>query len=423
MRITKPDEAGAGETAAEPSHPSLWRNRDYMLLAGGQIVSMAGSQLSMVAVPLMTLALTGSAAKAGLVSTVEALPYFLFGLVAGVLVDRWNRKTIMIVCDGARALAMLSIPVAYWTGHLSFWMFVAAAFVIGTSFVFFNIAEISSLSQVVGKSQLTQAASVNEVAESSAALAGPGIGGALVALGRTPLVGGAIALLVDGITFLVSMVSLLLLRRPLNDERDKGAQESMWTQFKEGQRYVWSHPTIRTMMLLAAALNSLFSPSYLAIIVLASKDMDASATVVGLVFSVGAAGGLIGGLLSPRVAKRVRSGPLMTGALIAWALAMPLIPLSTSPWMLVGAWGLVTFVSPMFDVPQVSQRLKLVPEHLQGRVNSSFRFVAWGIRPAAIGIGGVLVAAVGAREVLWGIAAGMALVAASGVLLGLYKAR
>jgi MFS family permease len=409
------DDTGAVESPPAAVEPVLWRNRDYLLLIGGQVASMAGSQVSAIAVPLMCLAITGSAAQTALVSTLGALPYLLFGLSAGVLVDRWNRRFTMIVCDVVRAVAMLALPAAYLWGGLSVALFGIVSFAAGTAFVFFNIAEQSSLVQVVGKSQLTRATAVNEVSESTASLVGPGVAGVLISAGRTQLVGGAIAVLVDGVSFVISAFSLLFIRTPLRSAQDRAARSSMWAELKQGQRYVWTHPNIRTVMLLSAALNALFSPTYLAMIVHVQQDMKAGATAVGLVFSIGAAGGLVGGLISPWVAGRVRRGHLMVAALVAWALVMPIVAVSRAPWVLILGWGLVTFISPLFDVPQVAYQLSIVPEYLQGRVNSSFRVVAWGIRPAAIGLGGVFITALGAQDFLWCVAGGMALVALAGL--------
>jgi MFS family permease len=328
----------------------------------------------------------------------------------------------MIVCDLVRGALTLSLPIGYATGHLSLTWFCVTAFAGGTAFVFFSVAEVSSLSSVVGPSRLVRASSVSEVAESTASLVGPGLGGLLISLGRTPLVGGALALLVDGASFLVSMFSLLFVRTPLHSVQNPRDRGTVWKELRQGQRYVWTHPTIRTLMLIAAGLNMLFSPVYLAVILRARNDMGASPTMVGLVFSLGAAGGLLGGLLSAWLTPKLKAGTLIMGALGAWALAMPLVALANTPWLLMGAWGLVTFISPQFDVPQRSYRLSLVPQELQGRVNSSFRVVAWGVQPAAIAVGGVLLSEFGARPLLWAIAAGMLLVALGGLLSGLRHA-
>jgi MFS family permease len=401
--------------------PPLWRNHAYALLAGGQIVSVAGSQISTVAVPLVCLAITHSVTQTALVSTLGSLPYLLFGLVAGVLVDRWNRRFTMIVCDALRAVVVLALPAAYIWGGLSLALLCVVEFISGVGFVFFSIAEQSSLKQVVGEQRLKRAVAVNEVAESTATLVGPGAGGGLIALGRTVTGGGSLALLVDGLSYIVSVVTLFFIRIPLGSARSAGKRVSVWRELKEGQRFVWSHANIRTVMLLAAALNLLFSPTYLALIVNARNVMHAGPAGVGLVFSIGAAGGLLGGLASPWIIARVKRGHLMVIALCCWAGALVLVAVAPELWVMILGWGLVTLVSPQFDVPSVSYRLSIVPEGMQGRVNSSFRFVAWGLQPIAIAVGGLLTARFGAPDFLRGVAIGMVAVAIVGLLSGVRK--
>lgn len=408
---TPPDiETVDQEPPPSAAAPSLARNRDYLLLVSGQAVSMLGNYVSLIAVPVLVLALTGSPTQAGLVGAFEALPYLLFGLVAGALVDRWNRKTVMLVCDGVRALAMLTVPAAYAFGSLEVGQLYAVAFVVGSAFVFFNIAELSSLTSIVSKSQLTRATSVNSMVETTGGLVGPGLGGVLVSVGRTTLVGGVIAFLVDAITFAVSFVSLLFIRRPFQGERSTESRRRLVAEIKEGFGFLWRHPLMRPIALVSAALNLVFSPAYLALIVLV-RDQGGNTAQIGLVFSIGSAGGLLGALSVPWLTRRMTAGRLLVTSTTTWALAMALLPLSVSPYMTAMSWGLVTFLSPMYDVTQMSYRLSVIPEELQGRVNSAFRFLAWGLRPLALGVGGAAVGAFGAREVLVVLAAGMVLIA------------
>src|SRR6266705_27890 len=124
-----------------PSRPSLWRNRDYMLLWSGQLVSNIGTQVSQLAFPLLILALTQSPALAGIAAALRALPYLIFSLPAGALIDRWDRKLVMIVCDVGRALSMASIPFALAIGQLTVLQLFIVSAIEGTLYVFFNIAE------------------------------------------------------------------------------------------------------------------------------------------------------------------------------------------------------------------------------------------------------------------------------------------
>src|SRR5262249_43553503 len=141
-------------SAATPRRPRpLWFNRDYMLLWSGQTVSSVGTGVSRLAFPLLVLDLTQSAAQAGIVGARQALPYLLLSLPVGALIDRWDRKRVMILCDVGRALAMGSVPLAVWLGWLTIQQLYAVALIEGILYVFFNLAEVACLPHVVSKPQ------------------------------------------------------------------------------------------------------------------------------------------------------------------------------------------------------------------------------------------------------------------------------
>src|SRR6266700_1492297 len=136
---------------------TLWRNRDYLLLWSGQALSDIGGAVSELAFPLLVLAVTHSPAQAGFVAALRALPATLFSLLAGVLVDRWDRKWVMLVCDTGRALSLASIPVAYALGHLTIWQLYITAFLEGTLMIVFTLAKTATVPRVVTQAQLTTA--------------------------------------------------------------------------------------------------------------------------------------------------------------------------------------------------------------------------------------------------------------------------
>ena len=159
VQVTSLEEVNKAAPVGPVKRPvSLWRNRDYMLLWSGQMVSAVGTRVSMLAFPLFVLAITHSPAQAGLIGALRGLPYALFILPAGALIDRWNRKLVMILCDIGRALALGSIPVALFLGHLTIVQLYIVSLVEGTLFTFFGLAETACLPQVVSKEQLPTAA-------------------------------------------------------------------------------------------------------------------------------------------------------------------------------------------------------------------------------------------------------------------------
>src|SRR6266699_2552499 len=162
---------------------SLWHNRDYMLLWSGQALSDIGGAISELAFPLLVLAVTHSPAQAGFVAALRALPATLFSLLAGVLVDRWDRKWAMLACDAGRALSLASIPVAYALGHLTIWQLSITAFLEGTLMIVFTLAKTATVPQVVIRAQLTTAVAQEEFVEGTTALFGPSLSGVLYTLG------------------------------------------------------------------------------------------------------------------------------------------------------------------------------------------------------------------------------------------------
>src|SRR5205823_1334167 len=190
-----------------PRRPNpLWLNRDYMLLWSGQMVSNVGTQVSTLAFPLLILALTGSPAQAGFAGALRALPYVIFSLPAGALIDRWDRKRIMILCDSGRALSMASIPVALVLGHLTILQLYLVSLVEGTLFVFFNIAEAACLPRVVPKEQLPAATAQNMATDGITTLLGPSLGGALYTAGKF------LPFVADAISYTISVISLLFIK-------------------------------------------------------------------------------------------------------------------------------------------------------------------------------------------------------------------
>src|SRR5882762_167432 len=268
-----------------------------MLLWSGQVVSTLGSTASSIIYPLLILALTGSPATAGITAALGHLPYLLFSLPAGALIDRWDRKRIMILCDVGRALTVFSVPVALWLDVLTIWQLYVAAFVEGSLFVFFNIAEVAALPRVVPTDQLPQAAAQNEAAFSAAHIVGPSFGTLLYqTLGR------AAPFVADAVSYLVSVVSLALIRTGFRPAKAPAALD-LRAEILEGLRWLWNQPLIRYMAFLTGSINFANGGVALIIIVLA-QEMGARPIDIGLIFSIGGIGGVLGALVGGQVQKR-----------------------------------------------------------------------------------------------------------------------
>ncbi|MGZ3674978.1 MAG: MFS transporter [Ktedonobacterales bacterium] len=203
----------------------LWRNRDYLLLWSGQAVSLIGTQVSQLAFPLLILALTHAPVQAGIAGALRALPYLFLRLPVGALVDRWNRKRVMLLCDSGRALALGSIPLAMALGQLTILHVYLVALIEGTLFVFFNLAEMSCLPCVVSPAQLPTDVARNETTTNIGYLLGPSLGGLLFGLGRM------VPFLVDALSYLASVVSLRFIRTEFQGAHSPSSS-SLWEDIR-----------------------------------------------------------------------------------------------------------------------------------------------------------------------------------------------
>ncbi len=377
-----PGEEQPQPTPPQPRRWPLWRNRDYMLLWSGQTVSSVGTQVSQLAFPLLVLALTRSPAQAGIAGALRALPYIIFSLPVGALIDRWNRKRVMILCDIGRALALASIPVAMAFNRLTITQLFAVALVEGTLFVFFNLAEVACLPRVVAKDQLPAATATNSATEGTSALVGPSLGGALYGISSV------LPFAVDAISYTASFVSLLFIRTRFQGERT-GARRKLWAEIGEGIAWLWRQPLIRYIAFLTGGYNFISAGTPLILIVLA-QHQGAKPELIGLIFTIGGIGGIIGAFIAAPLQKRLSFAQVIVGTTWVNALVFPLYAVAPNPIVLGMLTAVAFTLGPIYNVVQFSHRLSLIPDELQGRVNSVFRLLAFGFQPLGALLTGIL---------------------------------
>jgi predicted MFS family arabinose efflux permease len=369
----------------------LLRNRDYMLLWSGQVVSTLGSTASQIVYPLLILAMTGSPAAAGISAALHSLPYVLFSLPAGALIDRWDRKRVMILCDVGRALVVTGVALALWLDVVTIAQLYVSAFIEGSLFVFFNIAEVAALPRVVRKEQLPEAAAQNEAAFAAAHIVGPSLGTALYqTLGR------AAPFVADAISYTVSMITLAFIRTEFRSS-SVHEKKDLLVEIAEGLRWLWHQRLIRFMAFLTGGFNLVNAATGLLLIVLA-KELGASDLDIGLMFSIGGLGGIVGSLVGGQMQKRFTFGQVIIGCMWAAALLFPLYAAAPSHLWLGVLFALGYFLGPVYNVVQFSYRLALIPDALQGRVNSTFRLLAFGFMPIGAALGGFLIERIGATS-------------------------
>lgn len=366
---------------------ALRTNRDFLLLWMGEASSRLGFQVALIAYPLLVLALTGSAARAGLVGFARTLPWLLLSLPAGALIDRLNRKHVMVVSDLGACLALLSIPVAVWMGELSLAQIIIVAFLEGGFLVFFGIAETGALRSVVPAEQLPDAVAANDARAYAANVAGNPLGGVLFGLGR------ALPFLVDAVSYLVSLVLVLATRKDFQETRTRPAQR-LRAEVAEGARWLWAQPFLRAALLLVAGSNFVFAAVTLAAIVVA-QEQGASPALIGIMLAFVGVGGVLGALVAPWLRRRISPHTVVAG--FNWVDLAVILALVVAPHPLViGALlGALSFFGPTWNAVVDGYRISIIPDALIGRAQSFDSLVAFGTASLGPLIAGFLLEAIG----------------------------
>ncbi len=366
----------------------LRRNRDFVLLQAGQLLSTAGTESTAIAYPLLVLALTHSPAKAGIVGFARFLPYPAFALLAGVAADRWNRKRLMLGADVVRTLAVGSLVAAIALDRLTYAQIPIVAFVEGCCYVLFNVAETGALRSVVPAKQLPQAAAAEQGRMAAVIVAGPPAGGALYGLGRTfPFV-------FDVASYAASIVSLLAMRTPFQEEREPN-EDPLRAQIVEGLAWLWRHPFLRTCALIAGASNLAFEGLFLVLIVVARRQGLSSGTIGALIALFGVCM-LVGSLAAPALQKLLSMRAIVRVSFWSFVGILAFLVDRNVYVLLAGALPLA-FLSPTLNSVVIGYRLALVPDRLTGRVNSVARNIALVAQPLGPLVAGLLLASFSAR--------------------------
>ncbi len=367
-------------TAHKPA--PLWRNRDYLLLWSGQSISSIGSAVSELAFPLLVLAVTHSPAEAGFTAALRALPVIFISLLGGLLVDRWDRKRIMIFCDIGRALSMASIPIALVLGHLTIIQLYITALLEGALAAFFGFAQTASLSQVVTGEQLATAVAQEEVMEGTTSLFGPTLSGLLFTAGQM------LPFLTDAISYTISIFTLLLIRTPFQQQR-MTKRLRLRVEISQGIVWIWHQPFIRAMTVLSGA-SAFVLPGGVLIVIVSAEQQRASAVIIGLIFAAGGVAAVLGSLLSPFIQKRLTVGQSILAVRWLFALLWPFYFIAPYPLVLAAVEFGLGFADPIEDVAYFSYRLALIPDELKGRVISACRLFPGTMRPIGLALTGLL---------------------------------
>ena len=380
----------------------LWRNRDFTLLWSSQVISTVGTRVTSVAYPLLVLLLTGSPALAGVVGFAQTLPFLLLYLPGGAWVDRWDRRRTMVVCEVGRMVALGSIAVTAVIGGvhaITIAQLAAVAFVEGSLFVLFDLAEGAALPRLVPTGQLPTAVAWNQARTQGADLVGQPLGGLLFAIAP------ALPFAVDSVSYLVSGGAVAAIRTRLQGERAPTA-DRLRTRIAQGVRFVRRSAFLREMVVIVGWMNLVFNGTFLVLIVRAQR-LGGSPGQIGLMLAAYGLGGILGAIAAPALQRRLPGRVVLVT--IAWLWTALGIVLAFAPsliWLAVLVFVLNLFGAP-YNVVVAARMYQLVPEEIFGRVRSVGRIVAWGTIPIGTLLGGLLADRLGAGPALLVLGLGM----------------
>lgn len=382
-------------TTATPADPSLLRDRAFVLFLLARTVSVTGSAISAVAMPLLVYQLTASALVTSVVTAVQVLPYLLFGLIAGAMADRLPRRRLMLACQAVSAAALLSVPLADGFGSLTAPHAVLVAAVVATSFVWFDAGAFGALPALVGRSRMVRANSMVWIVTTLAGLGAPVLGGVLVAA-----VGAARALSLDATSYVVAGGLLALIGRSFDAAGPKSDRPGgLRAGIREGLRFVWQQPVVRSFTLLGIG-NSITGGAVSALLVVyAVRDLGLSdqGRGVGILVAIVAAGGFLAALALPRLTDRVPIGWITIGTLTANPVALLAVAIAPTLLWTAGPLLLWSFTSTLTIINGIAARQVVTPLELQARVNTTARMLAWGGTPLGALTAGLLAELAGAR--------------------------
>jgi MFS family permease len=382
-----------------PFTSPLWSNHAFMRVWAAATISIFGSLITKIAIPLVAILTLGAGPiEVAILRGVDLLALFLVGLVAGAWVDRLRRRPVLIWADLGRAALLLTIPIAFVLGGLTFWQLVIVSGLTAVLTAFFDAADNAYLPTIVERDRLLEANSALAASGSAAEFLGFGVSGILVSL-----LTGPITILIDAVTYVVSAVLLLTVRTKEAPPPPREDREPVLDEIRHGLRLVRHDPILRTFagaQMLLAGLWGIFGATWF---LFAIEELGVSAALVGIVAGVGGASSFIGAVLATRSTRRWGVGPVAIAAMLLAALGNLFIPLAPAGLPLVALACLIAqqliadSAVTVYDITEVSVRQTLVRDRELGRVTATFSVLAVAAQLVATIGAGLLAEVIGLR--------------------------
>lgn len=385
-------------------HASLWRHHDFRQIWMGDTISVFGFQLVALAIPIMAVQLLeADEFQMGVLNTLEMLAFLLIGLPAGAWVDRMRKKRIIIWGDISRALLLLTLPLAWYLDLLVMPQLYVVAFFVGCITVFFDVANQSYLPEIVEGDQIGEGNSKLQASQQTAGVVGPALAAGLIKLIGAPWTISVTALCMGLSSLFVSRV------RHVEERPDPALRAPLVKEIAEGLAFIKNNSLLVRITMCTGISNFAGNIVHTLFVLFALRHLGLDEAAVGLIFSAGAVGGLLGAVSSSTFARIVGEGRAIPLSAILFSVCTISTPLAAFyaplPMLIVGGF-LSSWAVVVYNVVQVSFRQRLCPKPLLGRMNASIRFLVWGPIPIGAFLSGILGAQFGVLTTMWiGVAA------------------
>ena len=370
----------------------LWKHHDFLKLWAGETVSLFGSQITVLALPLVAAnTLQASPSEMGTLGFAQYIPWLLIGMFAGVWVDHLRRRPLMIVADLGRGILLSLIPLAALLGRLQIWYLYVIGFLVGIGNVFFEVAYYAYLPTLVTREELVEGNSKLTASVSASEIAGPGLGGVLTQAITAPL-----AIIFDALSFFVSAGTLIRIRKPELPPSPSRQNFTLWRDAWEGLRLVTRHRLLRSFVGCSLTGNIAIDAHLAVYILYLTRELGVTPATLGLIYALGGAGGVLGAAVVGRLNGRFGMGRTIVISQLFHGLCLTALPLAallgdTRAIVMIASvhfiWGLTASI---YTVPAISLRQAITPNHWQGRIAASTRVLTFGVSPLGFLIGGWL---------------------------------
>lgn len=413
-----------GAAPGAPTHQrSLWHDGNFLRMWTGQALSQFGAQITELALPVLAvLLLHATEWEVGVLNASTFAAFLIVGLPAGAWIDRLRKRHVMIWADAVRAVALAVVPLLWWLDTLQVWHLFVVALVMGVATVFFDVSYQSIIPSLVGARQIAEANGKLETTQQLAGLTGPAVGGWLIGVLTAP-----IAILVTVFTYVASFFALIV-TRDHEQPHDPATRRPLRLEIAEGLRWVFGNPLLKRIVATTAVSNFFNTMSFTLLPIFLLRELGLTPQSMGVIFSLGAAGGLLGAIATPHIVARVgeaRAIPIGGIGFSVVPMFLPvaaLVPQFAFPLLVVQGF-LMSFLILVYNITQVTFRQRITPPRLLGRMNASIRFCVWGVMPIGALLAGVIGEWIGTTPTMWIAATGQLLAGAFVVIGPFWKMR